>query len=142
MSIVKVAGIWEIGWNTPLAEADLWQFPLMDFGVNQWYMTPVSGIDRQEVTEVKELTQVIDQNPDLAVVFVDEKAPTPLQQFTHPQNALYVCGRTSVSAYELYRRPQDLAVRVETKPNGSASGVLWAHQAVSIVLYHRLTNTK
>jgi hypothetical protein len=142
MSIVKVAGIWEIGWNTPLAEADLWQFPLMDFGVDQWYMTPVSGIDRQEVTEVKELTQVIEHNPDLTVVFVDEKAPTPLKEFTHPPNALYILGRTSVNAMKLYQRPQDLAVSIETKPDHSNSGILWAHQAISIVLYDRLIKTK
>jgi hypothetical protein len=137
MGIVKVAGIWEIGWNTPYSEYDLWEYPLKDFGVDEWYMTPVTGIAKQ-LTEVHELQDAISQNPDLQVVFVDEKADTPLKDFVHPENVLYVLGRTSISPYISYKREQDMGVRIETKPIEPSGGLLWSHQAISIVLYDRL----
>lgn len=138
MSIVKVAGIWELGWNTPMQEHDLWEYPLQDFGVDQFYMTPVSGIANKKVTEVHELTDAIKANPDLQVVFVDDKADTPLSTFKHPDNVLYILGRTTVSPFISYKRPGDLGVKIETKFDRSSGGLLWAHQAISIILYDRL----
>lgn len=135
--VVKVAGIWEMGWNTPMAEFELWHFPLRDFRVDEFYMTPISGIDK-EVTELKSLDEAIERNQDLTVVFVDEKGETPLAKFAHPQRALYVLGRTSVSPMQLIKKDADLSVRIETKPDQSNEGMLWAHQAISIVLYDRL----
>ncbi|MEX2007535.1 MAG: hypothetical protein WD992_02065, partial [Candidatus Levyibacteriota bacterium] len=73
-SIVKVAGIWEQGWNTPFLEYDLWVHPLQEFGVDGWYMSPVSGITKSSnLTEVADIQEAIKANPDLTVVWVDEK---------------------------------------------------------------------
>src|SRR3989304_5735220 len=52
---VKVAGLWERGWNTPIKEVELWEFPLRDFAVNEHIMVPVSGIENSYVTEVPNL---------------------------------------------------------------------------------------
>lgn len=136
--IVKVAGLWEIGWNTPIKEVELWEFPLRDFEIDGFYMTPVSGIQYPFVKEMNTLDQVIEENPDLTVVFVDEGAETPLTDFVHPKKALYILGKTSSSPFVTMKRDQDLAVRIETKAGHSSSGLLWAHQAITVVLYDRL----
>jgi hypothetical protein len=138
MTKVKVAGLWELGWNTPIKEVDLWEYPLREFEIDEFYMVPVSGIDNRYVQERKSLEDVIEENPDLKVVFVDEEGETPLQNFKHPAKALYVLGKTTQSSYRLLNNKNSLSVRVETKKNKSTTGLLWAHQAITIVLYDRL----
>jgi hypothetical protein len=131
-NIVKVAGIWEQGWNTPWLEHDLWIQVVNEFAANGWYMTPVSGIAKSStLVEVVDMQEVIDANPDLTVVWVDEKGDIPLQKFEHPQNALYIMGRTSQTVLGM-RRDGDPSVRIET------IGGFWAHQALAIVLYDRM----
>ena len=46
--MIKVAGHWEQSWNTPIAEMPLWNFPMVDYGVSELYMWPVSGIINNE----------------------------------------------------------------------------------------------
>lgn len=128
---VKVAGCWEQGWTTPIMEYDLWKFPLQDFKVDEFIMTPVSGISKK-ITEYKDIQEVIDNNPDLVPVFVDENGTTDLEDFEHPENALYICGRVSYSPMKLFK--DTLSVKVVTPAEG---GRLWPHQAISIVLYNR-----
>jgi hypothetical protein len=138
-SIVKVVGIWEQGWNTPWAEHDQWIYPIQEFGVSGWYMSPVTGIKKSSfLTEVDNIQSVIEQNPDLTIVWVDEKSATPLSEFTHPEKALYIAGRTSESILPL-KKEGDLSVYVESIQNG---GGFWAHQAVSIILYDRFIKNR
>jgi len=136
--IVKVAGIWELGWNTPIKEHDLWEMVMRDFEVDEFYMTPVSGIDSQFVHEKQSLEEIIKENPDLTVVYVDENAKTTLNDFVHPKNVLYIPGKTTNSPYISMAREGDIAVKFETKWDHTTSGLLWAHQAMSIILYDRL----
>ena len=56
---VAVAGLWELGWNTPIKEADLWEFMLRDMGVNLWSMAPVSGITGRPVNEYNDMDEII-----------------------------------------------------------------------------------
>jgi hypothetical protein len=126
--LVKVAGIWERGWMAPITEFDLWAFPLRDFGVDEWIMTPVSGI-AEKVTEFKNMGAVIEANSDLIPVYVDEKGETPLSQFEHPDNALYILGKAGRSEFR-----KGISVKIETKED---SGLLWPHQAICVVLYDR-----
>lgn len=135
MTTVKLAGIWELGWNTPIKEVDLWEYPLQDFGVSQLYMTPVSGIGNHSVTERATMEAVLAENSGLTVVFIDEHATVDLKDFTHPDNALYVFGKASLSAWVAYNRPGDLSVKITTP---EAKGLLWPHQAACIVLYDRM----
>jgi hypothetical protein len=133
--MIKVAGIWEQGWNTPWVEHDQWIYPLQEFGVNGWYMSPITGILKSSfLNETNNVQEVIDLNPELTIVWVDEKASTPLTEFNHPENALYIAGRTSESILPM-KREGDLSVYVETLANG---GGLWAPQAISIILYDRM----
>lgn len=134
--MVSVAGLWELGWNTPIKEADLWEFPLRDFGAERWHMSPISGIAHTFVDERPDLAEVIAdyRARGVPVVFVDEKGTTPLRAFEHPADALYVLGKTSLSPLVAYGRDGDLSVRVETALDG---GLLWAHQAAALVLYDR-----
>ena len=133
--MIKVAGIWEQGWNTPWVEHDQWIYPLQEFRVDGWYMCPVTGIMKSSfLVEVNAIQEAIDANPELTIVWVDENAATPLSQFVHPENAFYIAGRTSESILPM-KREGDLSVYVETLAN---SGGLWAPQAISIILYDRL----
>ena len=50
-NIVRIAGFWELGWNTPIKEIELWEYPLKDFNVDKFYMTPITGIDSPYVIE-------------------------------------------------------------------------------------------
>ena len=132
---VAVAGLWELGWNTPISEIELWHLMLRDFGVDKFYMTPVSGIDSKSVIEMPTLNDILEVNKDKTVVFVDENAETELQDFEHPKNALYVLGKATHSPFITSKRGGDLSVRIKTANN---KGLLWPHQAVSIILYDRL----
>jgi hypothetical protein len=131
---VHVAGVWELANSTPTSELSLWGFPIRDFDVDEWYMSPVTGAN-EGVTEVENLWDVIVASP-CTVVFVDEHGDTPLVDFTHPEDALYVLGKTGFSPMFACRREGDLSVRIETPTD---KGMLWPHQAISIVLYDRLT---
>lgn len=130
--IVKVVGIWELGYNVPLLEYDIWTYMLRDFCVDQWYMAPITGIDR-DVTEIPSIEKVVELNPDLTVVLVDEHGETPLAKFVHPRNTLYIFGKANQGPSA--GREGDISVRIET-PTGSR-GMLWPHQAAAIVLYDR-----
>ncbi len=137
--MIRVAGIWELGWNTPLKEIELWEFPLRDFGVERFYMTPISGIASNAVTERAAMEEVLSENSDMTIVFVDERAPVSLTTFVHPENALYVFGKASLSSMVAYGRTQDRAVKIDTVAN---AGLLWPHQAAAIVLYDRMLKTR
>lgn len=132
---VKVAGLWELGWCAPITEFDLWTFPLRVFGVDEWCMSPVSGIDKPRVTEFDHIGDAIRANPELSVVFLDEKGDVPLSEFEHPEDVLYITGRASFSPLQsIGAEHEHVSVRIET---AEGKGLLWPHQAIAIVLYDR-----
>lgn len=135
---VKIAGHWELGWNTPIKEIELWGFPLRDFGVNpmtDFFMCPVTGI-QGKVQERKTLDEILEENSDSTAIFCDERAQTTLSDFAHPENALYIFGRSNYSPFLALKREQDLSLKVETVRE--KGGLLWGHQAMSIILYDRM----
>jgi hypothetical protein len=130
--VVVVASIWESGWNTPIKEFDLWYYPLKDFGVDELAMTPVSGIRvNNKVKEFHSVEEII-QHYGLPTIICTEKGETTLEDFEHPKEALYLFNRTSGGNLPV---KEDYSVRIETKLN---KGLLWGHQAASIILYDRL----
>lgn len=137
-NLVAVAGIWELGWNTPIKEADEWVF-LRDFGVDRFYMVPVSGIatNALPIIERPSLEAVLDENPELPIVIVDEKGQETLRDFEHPASCLYMFGKTACSSLYL-KKPEHRSLRIETVAN---SALLWAHQACAIVLYDRMVKS-
>jgi tRNA(Leu) C34 or U34 (ribose-2'-O)-methylase TrmL len=129
--MVVVAGVWEAGWNTPIKEFELWHFPLKDFGVDEFAMTPVSGIRlNNKVQEFHSVEEII-QHYGLPVILCTEYGESTLEEFKHPKDALYLFNRTSGGV--IVEHP-DYTLRIETKLN---KGMLWGHQAASIILYDR-----
>jgi len=139
--MVKVGGIWELGWNTPLVESWLWTFPLREFDVMDWAMTPVSAIRHNEqhssmsLLEYDTVEEMVEQfSGDCVRVFVDEKGETNLADLVHPENAVYFFGCAGRSPTSL-KREGDICVKIPTIAN---SGVMWPHQVLVTVLYDRL----
>lgn len=132
--MIEVAGIWELGWNTPIVEHDIWAYPLRDFGVDAWHMCPVSGIRSEHVIEHPDLGELIEnkRNAGKQIVFVDEGGDTDLEDFQHPVDPLYVFGKASMSPLRAYKKEGDLSIRITT-PNNLAT--MWPHQTAVMVLY-------
>lgn len=138
---IKVAGIWELGWNVPLNESWLWTFPLREFNVTDWHMTPVTGIRHNEshtdmqLTEHHTVKEMVDSMPEeYARVFIDETGAVPLKDFSHPENAVYFFGKAGENPTG-WKREQDVSVYIPTIAN---NGVMWPHQVLVTVLYDRL----
>jgi len=139
---VKVAGIWELNWNIPLSESFLWTFPLREFGVMDWAMSPITAITHNEshskmrLTEYETVGEMVKEfSGDCVRVFVDEKGETTLDEFEHPENAIYFFGNAGRSPMER-KREGDLSVRLQTVAN---NGVMWPHQVLVAVMYDRQT---
>lgn len=138
--IVTVVGTWDIGWNTPIKEAELWQFTLAEYIVDQWFMSPISGIasgvpwlveDAQMETRL-----ALERAAGRTLVFVDEAAEVELLDYPHPTDACYVLGKTGFSPYVSFydETKGDEAVSIATRVN---QGGFWPHQAISMVLQDR-----
>ena len=140
--MVKVAGLWELGWNSPLQESYLWDFPLREYGVEDWRMAPISGIKNNshltvKLTEYKTTHEMIRSLPDDYVkVFVDERGEIPLKEFEHPDKAVYIFGKVGESAMKNKNmKEEDISIVVETV---HGRGVMWPHQCLVTVLHDRL----
>lgn len=131
-----IVGVWELGWNTPIKEVELWEYPLRDYGIEDFYMTPVSGIRSDYVQEVSDLQSKLQElrASGHQVVFVDERGDEELSAFTHPERAAYVFGKASFSPLIAYKQPGDKSVAIKTKHN---LATLWPHQAATLVLHDR-----
>lgn len=142
MMSVKVAGLWELGWNTPLTESWLWSFVLRDFGVGEWAMQPVTGIIHTDawsgeliLTEYNSIETMVEEfSGDFTRVYVDEAGEIPLSEFQHPEDAVYFFGKAGRTPLQ-YKRPEDFSIRLVTIKN---TGVLWPHQCLTTVLHDRL----
>lgn len=132
---VEIVGCWEYAWQAPLNEYDLWIHPINEFNVSKFTMTPVSGIMKSKVSEVNDLAEVINTT-NKTVVFVDENGKDELPDFEHPEDVLYVVGKTTYSPYKmLFDESKHKAVKI---PSINNSGGFWGHQAISMVLYDRM----
>ncbi len=136
---IKLAGSWELGWNTPIKEADQWEFMAKEYGVHSIIMEPVSGILRSMFEETHSLLESINEHRALGyvIVFCDESCPHSLSSFTHPsgEDVLYVFGKSHFSPYKAgYHQEGDPCVRIVTPNN---DGGFWPHQAASIILHDR-----
>lgn len=134
--MIKVIGVWELGWTAPISEHPLWDFPLRSFAVDEWYMTPVSGIAKR-VTEVGSIDDAISLNPDLTPIYVDENGEEELRSFQHPENALYILGKAGYSPWAANNK-QGRSLQIETVVGG---GMMWPHQCIPIVLYDRMVKS-
>ena len=122
--------MWELGWNSPISEFDLWNFPLREFEVDEFCMTPISGIDRK-VTEFASIEEGIASFPELVPIVFDERGEVDLEEFKHPQDALYIFGKAN---YSPLINLDCMSVSIRTPQN---KGMMWPHQVATMVLYNR-----
>ena len=143
---VTIVGHWELSWNTPIKEAELWAIPMRDFGVYEWRMWPVSGILNQEqqvhLTEYPDLDVALKGLPGRRVFLEADGhfplATTQLHEYEHPEDAVYIFGSAHFNAALARRTDADDAVQVPTVEN---AGALWPHQVMVAVLYDRLVKS-
>jgi len=133
--MVVVAGMWELGWNTPEKEFSLWHFPLQDFGVEDFYMTPIVEFQNAFIRQRQSMKEVIEECGGLTKVFVDERSDVELQDFEHPDDALYIFGKANHPQFLNLKREEDMAVKIMTQEN---LGLMWPHQAMLVILYDRI----
>lgn len=131
---VKCVGVWEQGWNTPIKEYDLWHFPMREYQVDEFIMTPISGIVAQQITEMVDVQAAIDANPTLTPIYVDEGSGQMLDTFVHPANCLYIFGKASYSPWIAHGSPANSSVKIATPAD---TALLWANQAAVIILNDR-----
>jgi hypothetical protein len=136
--MIKVAGMWERGWTAPIMEIEQWRFMLREYNIEEFIMTPVSGIADDFVTEYETLEQAIDANPDLTVVHVDADADVNLEDFNHPENALYLFGSANHDT-DFCKEDGHLSVKIPTINNQAG---FWPHQAASIILNDRFLKSR
>lgn len=127
--MIVVAAPWEFGWNTPIKEYDLWHYPMREFGVDELAFTPISGIRKKGIREFPSIEELINYY-DLPVIQCEEKGEQSLIEFSHPEGALYLFAKTSNPLLHLGYS----SLKIETPLN---KGMLWGHQAASIILYDR-----
>lgn len=132
--MIEVAGMWELAWNTPIKECELWDYALREFGLRHLNMTPISGIFAKWIDEYESLEEIIEAKTDLTPVFIDEHGEVELREFQHPENVLYILGKGTFSPFSNMAKNYDAqSVRIDSvKP-----GCLWPHQALALVLYDR-----
>jgi len=145
--MVKVAGYWDIWYQSKENEYDIsWRFMLRHFKIDEMYLMPHYNIsnnmplqlDHTEVklTELDNIEDVIKLNGDLTPVMIDERGRTPLQEFIHPDNVLYIFGRTGFSPWT--ENWVGESVFVESHASQLGNALLHPNQACSIVLYDRM----
>ena len=141
--MIKILGHWEIGYHAPITEQWYWFLPIRDFGHTDWNMIKVSGIKCAEqkvnLTEWDSYHEFFDAFPDMTRVFVEPRSTqTPnsvwLHEFDHPGDCVYVFGSAHYNPTIAHKRDDDYVVSIKTEQD---RGVLWADQAMSIVLYDR-----
>lgn len=134
--MIKIAGCWDERLiPSPTVEYKTrWKFLVLGFELDGIYMAPVTGEDR--VIEVEDIMEAVAANPDLTPVLVDECSPNHLQPFKHPQDAIYLFGRTGLSFFGGW---EGESVSIEYP--GELSSYLQPDQAASIVLYDRMVKS-
>lgn len=133
--MVVVCGVWEQGWFDYQTELNLWRFPLKDLGVDEFAMTPISGLESNKVREFHSIEEMVN-NYNLPIINCTEHGVSNLKDFQHPKDALYIFNKTSGGNLPII---PDHTLKIETKLN---KGMLWGHQAASIILYDRFLKTK
>jgi len=147
--MLKVVGCWDAWEGAPQEYLVHWKFMIDHFGVDQFYMNPNTGLGEdlknnhnqnlQFLYEKENIQEVLDENPSLTPVVIDENGDVDLKDFIHPENSLYILGRVGYSPKEHF--PNIVSVRIPSWANdpNSSYGLLHPHQALAIVLYDRKT---
>lgn len=131
--MIRVIGTWDIGWNSPIMEHRQWNYIMKEFSVDEWVMSPKTGVEAQRVIEVSQATEYLKEVTDSTIVYIDENGLIELPDFKHPKDATYVFGKANFSHWRSMGSPEP-SVKIPTVNN---IGGFWPHQALGIVLYDR-----
>lgn len=131
--MIRIVGNWEIGWNSPIMEHRQWYYLMKEFTVDEWIMSPKTGVETQKVIEVSQASKYLKNIKDSTIVYVDENGTIELPDFEHPENVTYVFGKAGFSIWKSMGSPEP-SVKIPTINN---VGGFWAHQALAIILYDR-----
>lgn len=147
--MIHVVGNWELGYQAPLTELPLWNLPLRDFGVGDWWMWPISGVACNErgvsLHERASLDGILDELPDYPRVFIEPNSPhfkveaSDLSDFDHPEDCIYIFGGAHFNPVVARHREGESIVRIKTLHD---TGVLWPHQVLVTVLHDRLAKER
>jgi hypothetical protein len=147
--MIKIVGYWDIWYQHKESEYDIsWRFMLKHFGVDEVILIPnyntTSKIswDSSEVplVELDSVTEALQLNPNLTPIMVDERGTTSLKSFIHPENVMYIFGRTGFNPMDELQW-SDESIFIESTPSQLGNALLHPNQACSIVLYDRLTKS-
>jgi hypothetical protein len=148
--MIKIAGRWELEWNTPIKEVELWNLLLRDHKISDWYMFPITGIKHIEAEwvnlhERETFRDILDENQDLVHVYFEpynvvqqKERGIDLREFNHPKDVMYIFGSAHFNPAR-FKRDTDLIVQIPTIQN---EGVLWPHQCLAVCLYDRLNKNQ
>lgn len=141
---IKIAGHWEVGYNSPIIEAYQWEFPMLEWGVDEWLMCPVSGIKTHSpnlnLTEFCNYEEMLGYCSSLTRVFLEPRTrhqnpdTTWLEDFKHPKDCVYVFGSAHFNPTLKFAREGDSVVTIKTEIDG---GGLWPSQCLCLVLDDR-----
>jgi len=148
--MIEVVSHWEIGWNTPLLEADLWLLPLRDFGVTDWWVWPVTGIrcreQRVNLHERPDLRTILQETPSWRRVYFEPINPsqfsgpsTLLNEYEHTDDAVWIFGSNHFCPPMQMGRDEN--ADYVTLPSVEDAGVIWPHQIFVAAAYDRLVKS-
>lgn len=130
--MIEVAGNWELGWSAPITEIEHWGMAMRSFKAERLSMFPVTGIQCRFLDEYESFPDLLAAKSHLTPVFVDEDGAIELKDFEHPEDALYIFGKANYTPFPTYGEGHQ-SVRIDCE----LMGMLWPHQAMSVVLYMR-----
>lgn len=132
---VEIAGTWDFGWSAPKTEFDQWWAVMRSYEIPMLHMCPRSGMKHQMLMEHESFDELLMRTwttVELTPVFVDEDADVELEDFIHPENALYIFGKANYSPAKTHGKDH-LGVRIDCP----TMGMLWPHQALAQVMRER-----
>jgi hypothetical protein len=131
--MIRIAGIWDYSWNFPAHEISQWEVLVREFNAERLYMTPITGIVNNVLDEKKSIQDVVNDCKGFTPVFVAENGTNDLVSYEHPENALYIFGRTNYSPFN-DMIDQGESIKVITPTN---QGLLLSPIIAGIILQDR-----
>lgn len=132
--MLVIAGHWDFSWSSPYEEMHYWEGVIREYGVDEFWMCPRTGVKSKYLMEADALEDVLNHHKDLPAIYLAEDGQHALSSFEHPHDAMYILGRTNYSPFNYAASRGGVSVKIETPEE---LGMLMAPVAASIVLHDR-----
>ena len=127
--MVTIIGYWEKDWLDPKVEFFMMKQLKSAYKVDRVIMIPKLLSERTSLDQYDTLEEALD-TVDGELIYMEHTADSLLQNFKHPENAVYVFGKVGVSHKH---REDGVKIRIDT-PGESC---LFAANALAITLENR-----